>query len=157
QLDRFMIKTSIGYPDFESQVEILRDRQTAQPLDQVNKIITRDELLELQKEVTNIYVADPILRYITELTEATRQHPLIVQGVSPRGALALSKMAKAHAYLSNREYVIAEDVIAIYSDVCNHRLILNQKSKVTYDSSHDLLEAILKDIKLPEIETVSIK
>lgn len=157
QLDRFMIKTSIGYPDFESQVEILRDRQTTQPLDHVNKVITREELIDLQKEVRNIHVADPILRYITELTEATRNHPLIVQGVSPRGALALSRMAKAHAFLKSREYVIAEDVIAVYTDVCNHRMVLDQKSQVTYSSSNELLEEILRDTKVPEIERISIK
>ncbi len=157
QLDRFMIKTSIGYPDFESQVEILRDRQTEQPLDLVEKVISKTELLELQAEVRKVHVSDPILRYITELTEATRKHPLIIQGVSPRGALALSKIAKAHAYLAKREYVIAEDVIAVYSDVCNHRMVLDQKSKVTYNSSNELLEEILKEIKVPEIEKVAIK
>lgn len=157
QLDRFMIKTSIGYPDFESQVEILRDRQTEQPLDLVEKVISKTELLELQAEVSEVHVSDPILRYITELTEATRKHPLIIQGVSPRGALALSKIAKAHAYLRKREYVIAEDVIAVYSDVCNHRMVLDQKSKVTYASSNELLEEILKEIKVPEIEKVAIK
>lgn len=157
QLDRFMIKTSIGYPDFESQVEILRDRQTEQPLDLVEKVISKTELLELQAEVSQVHVSDPILRYITELTEATRKHPQIIQGVSPRGALALSKIAKAHAYLRKREYVIAEDVIAVYSDVCNHRMVLDQKSKVTYDSSNELLEEILKEIKVPEIEKVAIK
>lgn len=157
QLDRFMIKTSIGYPDFESQVEILRDRQTAQPLDEINRVLSRDELIELQAEVREIHVSDPILRYITELTEATRNHPLIVQGVSPRGALVLSKIAKAHAFLAKRAYVIAEDVIAVYSDVCNHRMVLDQKSRVTYNSSNELLEEILKETKVPEIEKVAIK
>ncbi len=157
QLDRFMIKTSIGYPDFESQVEILRDRQTGQPLDEVNKVITREELIALQEEVRQIHVSEPILRYITELTEATRNHPLIVQGVSPRGAIALSRIAKAHAFLAKREYVIAEDVIAMYTDVCNHRMVLDQKSRVTYGSSNELLEEILKEIKVPEIEKIAIK
>lgn len=157
QLDRFMIKTSIGYPDFESQVEILRDRQIAQPLDEVKPVISREELIGLQAEVRAIHVSDPILRYITELTEATRNHPLIVQGVSPRGALALSRIAKAHAFLAKREYVIAEDVIAVYIDVCNHRMVLNQKSRVTYGSSNELLEKILKDTQVPEIEKIAIK
>lgn len=154
QLDRFMIKTSIGYPDFESQVEILRDRQTAQPLDEVHEVMSCDEFIELQNEVRKIHVADPILRYITELTEATRNHPLIVQGVSPRGALALSSIAKAHAYLQQRDYVIAEDVIAVYVDVCNHRMVLNQKS---YGNSNEILEEILKNTQVPEIEKIAVK
>ncbi|HLR59784.1 MAG TPA: MoxR family ATPase [Pseudogracilibacillus sp.] len=154
QLDRFMIKTSIGYPDFESQVEILRDRQTAQPLDEVHEVMSCNEFIELQNEVQKIHVADPILRYITELTEATRNHPLIVQGVSPRGALALSSIAKAHAYLQQRDYVIAEDVIAVYVDVCNHRMVLNQKS---YGNSNEILEEILKNTQVPEIEKIAVK
>ncbi len=157
QLDRFMIKTSIGYPDFDSQVEILRERQTSQPLDEVSSVMTREELIKMQEEVQAIHVSDEILKYITELTMATRIHPLIVQGVSPRGALALSRIAKAHAYLANRSYVISEDVIELYVEACNHRIVLDQKSKVTYDSSHELLEEIMKEIKVPEIKDVSVK
>lgn len=157
QLDRFMIKTSIGYPDFDSQVEILRERQMNQPLDEVSSVMSCEELLNMQDEVEAVYVSDEILKYITELTIATRTHPLIVQGVSPRGALALSRIAKANAYLANRSYVIPEDVMELYIEVCNHRMVLDQKSKVTYESSHELLEEMMKEVKVPEIKDVSVK
>jgi len=157
QLDRFMIKTSIGYPDFDSQIELLRDRQTAQPLNEVSEIMTNEELIEMQNEVSKVHVSDAILKYITELTEATRNHELIIQGVSPRGALALSRISKAHAYILGRDFVVPEDVIETYIDVCNHRMVLDQKSKVTYDSSHELLEEILTTVKVPEIENVAVK
>src|SRR5690625_1897423 len=116
QMDRFMIKTSIGYPDFDSQVEILKDRQTMQPLDQITKVLTIEELLAMQREVQMIHVSDVILEYITHITEATRNHPMIKQGVSPRGALALNKIAKAHAFISGRDYVVPEDVIQMVGD-----------------------------------------
>src|SRR5690625_5149848 len=157
QLDRFMIKTSIGYPDFASQVEILKDRQTTQPLDMVSEVMTSEELIKMQEEVKQIYVSEEILKYITELTEITRNHELIVQGISPRGALALSRIAKAHAFVSERDYVIPEDVIDLFVDVGNHRIVLDKKSRVTYDSSHEILEEILQNVKAPEIQNVAVK
>lgn len=154
QLDRFMIKTSIGYPDFESQVELLRDRQTEQPLSLIEKVISREELLDMQKEVRAVYIADPILAYITELTEATRNHPQIVQGVSPRGALALSKIAKANAYMAGRDYVIPEDVLEHFIDTCAHRILLEQKSKVTGQHAGFILEEIAKQVRTPDGQKV---
>jgi len=146
QMDRFMIKTSIGYPDFDSQVELLKDRQTAQPLDTVSTVMTREDLINMQHEVDEIHIVEEILKYITSLTEATRNHELIVQGVSPRGALSLSRIAKAHAYISGREFVVPEDVIAMFIDTCNHRIILNPKAQIKTDSAQELLEEILRNV-----------
>lgn len=157
QLDRFMIKTTIGYPDFKSQVELLRDRQVTNPLDEVKSVMNNEQFIDLQKEVNNVYVSDAILEYITELTVATRNHESIVQGVSPRGALALTRIAKAHAYVSNRNYVVPEDVISTFIDVCNHRVVLDQKAQVTYGESYNLLQEILNGIQVPEVENVSVK
>lgn len=157
QLDRFMVKTTIGYPDFDSQVELLRDRQVANPLDEVRAVLTSGRFINMQQEVKNVHMSDAILKYITELTVATREHDLIVQGVSPRGALALTNIAKAHAYISNRDFVIPEDVIETYLDVCNHRVVLDQKAQVTYGNSYELLGDILKSIQVPEVEDVAVK
>lgn len=157
QLDRFMIKTTIGYPDFDSQVELLEDRQLTNPLEEVQPILNDEQFLQMQKEVTNVHVSKAILKYITELTVATRNHELIVQGVSPRGALALTNIAKAHAYVQNRNYVVPEDVIENYLDVCNHRVVLDQKAQVTYGNSYQLLKEILDDIQVPEVEDVAVK
>lgn len=151
QLDRFMLKVNIGYPDFQSQVKILRDRQVEQPLDKVSQVITKEELIEMQKEVSEIYVSDDILEYITYLTEETREHPLILQGVSPRGALTISKIAKANAFISGRDYVIPEDVIYVFIDVCNHRIVLDHKSKIANNTPENILKQILEDTKTPDI------
>ena len=157
QMDRFMIKTSIGYPDFDSQVEILKDRQTAQPLDDVSATMSRENLIQMQQEVKNVHVADEILSYITSLTEATRNHELIVQGVSPRGALSLSRIAKAHAFISGRDYVIPEDIMEMFVDACSHRIILDPKAAIKANSTEKLLEEIMNEVKTPDQQALKIK
>lgn len=152
QLDRFMIKVSIGYPDFDSQVEILRDRQTEHPLEKITSVITREQFIQMQQDVKQLYVSDEILKYITTLTEATRNHPLIVQGISPRGAIALNNMSKAHAYLRGRDYVIADDVIEVFVDTCNHRMIMDQKAQVSNKQAQTVLVEIVNSNHTPDVQ-----
>lgn len=150
QLDRFMIRLEMGYPDFESQVNILRDRQKENPLDAIRTILCKQDILRMQEEVSEVYVADDILEYITALAVATREDPMIRLGVSPRGALAVSRMAKAHAYVKGRDYVIPEDVQNIFSDVCAHRILLNPKAKIADLTAEDVLRDVLKRTKSPD-------
>lgn len=150
QLDRFMIRLEMGYPDFESQVNILRDRQKENPLDAIRTILSKQDILRMQEEVSEVYVADDILEYITALAVATREDPMIRLGVSPRGALAVSRMAKAHAYVKGRDYVIPEDVQNIFSDVCAHRILLNPKAKIADLTAEDVLRDVLKRTKSPD-------
>ena len=152
QLDRFMMKLSIGYPDFKSQVEILRDRQEQQPLEKVENVITKDELLKMQQETNEVHISDAILEYITHLTESTRRHPLILQGLSPRGALAICKVAKAKAYISNRGYVIPEDVIDVFKDTSAHRIILEHKSRISANTIETILQQIIEEVRSPDLQ-----
>lgn len=154
QLDRFMLKTSVGYPDFDSQVKLLSDRQTTQPLEQVEAVLTKEELLNLQEEVRQVHIEEKILRYITELTEKTRNHPAIVQGVSPRGALALSYIVKAKAFLEERNYVIPEDVRELFIDTCSHRVVLH--AKVNEEQPKEILQSILDATNTPELAKLNI-
>lgn len=151
QLDRFMVKLEMGYPDFESQVNILKDRQEIQPLDTIKAVINKDDLEEMQMEVSRVKVKDEILRYITRLAEATRSHEYIQLGVSPRGAYAVSNMAKASAYIAGRGYVTPEDVIGVFPAVSSHRVILHPKAKVTGVSAMSIMEEITKTVSVPEI------
>lgn len=151
QMDRFMVKLSMGYPDFESQINILRDRQTEQPLDLLQMISSREEVQQLQQEVKEVEVADDILRYITLLVEATRQNDKIQLGVSPRGALALNNMAKASAYINGRNYVIPDDVLRVFAKVCAHRVILHPRAKVAGIQAEEIMEQITHQISIPEI------
>lgn len=150
QLDRFLIRLQMGYPDFASQVNILKDRQTENPLDRAVRIVTGEEVMAMQEEVRVIHIEDRILEYITALAMATREHEMVRLGVSPRGALAVAKMAKSHAYLSGRDFVIPEDVQAIFADVCAHRLLLNTKAKIAEKTSEDILKQILRQTKSPD-------
>ena len=97
QLDRFMIRMEMGYPDFQSQVNILRDRQTENPLDKAEQVTSTDEILKMQDEVTQIYIEDKILEYVTSLAMNTREQEMVRLGVTPRGALAVTRLAKARA------------------------------------------------------------
>lgn len=149
QLDRFMIRTKMGYPDFLSQVNILKDRHVADPLDNVEQVIDSDGILNLQAKVTAVHIEDSIYDYVTSLAEATREHLLILQGLSPRGALSLCRMAKAYAFTSGRDYVIPEDVTAVFQDVVGHRVLLQPKARITNTTSADILGEILGSVVMP--------
>ena len=138
QLDRFMVSLSMGYPDHQSLVELLRDRQKVNPLELARTVITREEVLKLQSEVQDVYVADEVLDYIAKLAEATREHEMIVLGLSPRGTLALCRMAKAAAYMSARDYVIPKDVQTVFKDVAAHRMVLDSRARYQENSAREL-------------------
>ena len=149
QLDRFLMRLTIGYPDFESEKNMLRDRHTANPLDSVKQVTTEAEILRLQKMTTEVLMKESILTYITQLTTKTRDHELIQLGVSPRGALAVCRMAKACALVSGRDYVLPEDVQVIFSDVCAHRILLTQKAKSERTNEREVLNKLMKTVPVP--------
>ncbi len=152
QMDRFMIKISMGYPDFASQVSILKDRHRENPLDKVEAVIDIEQLQELVKEAQNVEVHDSIYEYITRLTQETRENPLVQLGVSPRGALAVCRMAKAYACLKGRDFVIPEDVEAVFIDVCSHRLVLSTKARMMEEKPETILKSVLESVKMPVIK-----
>ena len=152
QLDRFLIRLSMGYPDHRSQINILRDRHSENPLDRVQPVVTKDELLQLIQEARTVEANDRIFDYVTTLAEATRTHPMVELGVSPRGALALCRMAKAHAFLAGRDYVVPEDVAAVFPDVCAHRLILSAKARMMEEKAENILSEILKSVDMPVLK-----
>ena len=149
QLDRFLVQLTIGYPDFASEVDILRGRRTENPIDAVRQTITAADLLRLQQQTASVTMKDSILEYITRLAAATRTHEWIQLGVSPRGALAVSKMARACAMVRGRDYVIPEDVQAVFTDVCAHRILLSQKAKTERKTAQDVLTQVLQDVAAP--------
>lgn len=152
QLDRFMIKISMGYPDFASQVNILRDRHKKNPLDEIHPVLNIDQLQLLIRETGAVDIHDSIYEYITALCQATREHPMVQLGVSPRGALAVCRMAKAYAYLQGRDYVIPEDVTAVFPDVCTHRLILNAKARMMEEKPESVIQTVLRSVNMPVIK-----
>ena len=149
QLDRFLIRLTIGYPDFDSEVEILRGRRTENPIDAVQQVATAEDILLLQSDTASVTMKDSILSYITRLAVASREHEMIQLGISPRGALAVSRMARACAMVRGRDYVIPEDVQAVFADVCAHRILLTQRSKTARLSERDVLSQLLRDVPMP--------
>ena len=152
QLDRFMISTTMGYPDHGSLVDILRDRQEVNPLQNAKAVLNSEEILELQAQVRKVYVSDEVLSYIADLAEATRSHELITLGLSPRGTLALCRMAKAAAYLAGRDYMVPEDVVNVFKDVAGHRMVLESRARYEEKTARQILGEILETVPSPKVE-----
>lgn len=150
QMDRFLVRLTVGYPDFEAQMDILRDRQKKDPLAGVKQAASREDVLRMQQETQAVVSRDSILSYITRLAMASREHPMTELGISPRGALFLDHMAKARAYLLGRDYVIPEDVQAVFRDVNCHRIILSQKARLSGVTAADIMEDLLKQVEVPD-------
>lgn len=149
QLDRFLVRLTIGYPDFETQMDIIRDRAVANPMDHVAQVADQEQILAMQKEAAAVTMKDEIVAYIARLAIASREHPMVELGISPRGAIAIGRMARACAYVRGRDYVVPEDVQAVFTAVCAHRLLLSQKAKASRLTSGTVLEEILKETKAP--------
>ena len=157
QLDRFLIRTSMGYPDMKSQIEIMKERHHENPLDKIVPITNKETLNNLIYEAQNTFVADAVYAYASELIEETRHNQYIQLGISPRGALALCRAAKAHAFLQGRDYTTPEDVSSVFVDVCAHRLVLEAKARLHELYAKEILTEILRSIKQPNITEFSLK
>ena len=155
QMDRFLVRLSMGYPDHDAQMNLLRQRQNADPLAQLNNIATKTDVLRMQAEVQSVTAKDAILDYIARLTAASREHPLVEVGISPRGALFLDRMAKAHAYLMGRDYVVCEDVQEVFLDVCAHRLLLKRRARLENVTPQDVLTELLQRVETADRRALS--
>jgi len=149
QLDRFMVRLSMGYPSLQNQVDIVKARTSTDPLNSVERVVSPEELLEMRGQVQAVFIADEVIRHAAALCEATRFHEDVAQGVSPRAVLAISQLARARAFLSSRDYVIPEDVRDVFTDVCCHRLILKAQAKVKNLTAHQILGSVLDGVKAP--------
>lgn len=149
QLDRFMVRLSMGYPSAAETLEIVRQREKVSPLDAVKPVVTREQIREMKEAVSDVYIADEIVLYASQLCEKTRDHSDIEQGVSPRAVLALVQMGKARAYLAGRNYVAPQDIQALFADVCGHRVILTPRAKIKKRTSEEILMEILKTVHTP--------
>ena len=149
QLDRFMLKLSMGYPDAASEVSILENRSNKNILDDVNQIVSKEDIIELQKETAEVHVDKAVYEYMVMLCALTREHPFVELGVSPRGTVALAAIARAKAYLSGRTYVTPDDVKEVFPYVVRHRIILNAKSRVQKATVDDVITSVFKAVPTP--------
>lgn len=149
QLDRFMISMHMGYPNMEDEIEIARGRSLRIRPQEIRQVLTAQELQALQNLVERVFIHDNIYKYIVRLVEATRSSGYVELGVSPRGTIACTRMARARAFIQGRGYVIPEDVAAVFPDVTAHRIQLNTKARVAHVAVDTVLEQILQQEKQP--------
>lgn len=149
QLDRFLMKLSLGYPTAAEQVLILQRYRQQDPLDQLLPVVSRAELLEAQLLFTQVRVSDELLHYIVQLAEATRTHADAALGVSPRGVRALMKAAQVYAALRGRDYVLPDDIKALVAPVWAHRVLLRTRSRQQDQQVLALLTSVLAATPVP--------
>ncbi len=148
QLDRFMVCLSMGYPEHSDAIRILQSN-AGNPIEHMNAVLTAEEMMELQKQADEVHVSDAIYDYIVTLTEKTRTWDTLAVGVSPRGSIALLRMAKAVALLRDRDYVVPEDIYYIFNDVFGHRVKLSPKGRADGLTVSQALEEVFRSVMAP--------
>lgn len=151
QLDRFALRLSIGYPAAKDELELLRRKQKGNPLEQVHQVVTLPQLAHLRDLVDLVYIDDDVLSYILRLVRATREHPQLAQGASPRAAINLTALSRATAFLHGRDYVIPEDVGYVWPDAIAHRLILPGGSAGGTERTMAIAAEVFSSVRPPRI------
>lgn len=149
QLDRFLLKMRMGYPSFYEEMEVLNQRQKKTPIDELEAVITTEELVKMQEQVKEVFVDDTIKEYIINIVARTRNHPHIYLGVSPRGSIALMKASQAYAFVLGRDFVLPDDVQFLAPFVFGHRIILRSEAKYEGTTAEDIIYSILSNTKVP--------
>ena len=149
QLDRFALKISMGYPSPAEEMNIIKARKEDNPIKNVSAVLTRDELRTIRKMVTTVHMDDELYKYIVTLITATRKHPALALGASPRASVALVHLAQAYAFLRGRDYVLPDDIAGLFRAAIAHRLMLRQEAKLAHQTTQDVLSEILRTTEVP--------
>ena len=156
QMDRFMITMSIGYPDFESEMDMAMSVGKIGRTDMVEPVITAEDVREMQEEIYEVYMNKSIYKYIVELVKATRESEYIERGASPRATIALVKMSKAWAWLNGRDYVIPSDVGTQFEYVISHRIVPDMSARMEKLSKSDIINNFVKSVIRPVVGEMSV-
>lgn len=148
QLDRFMIKMSMGYPDEKSEIDIYNGRSYS-ALDEVRKVISSEDIVNIRKTVENVHIDEKLMEYLVRIVRLSRENQYVSLGISPRGGIALVKMSKSTAYMNGRDYVIPEDILECIDSVAGHRLVLNSKAKANGYTEQDIINDLKDRIAVP--------
>lgn len=149
QLDRFMLKISMGYPTIEEETHIMLDRLSENPVNNVKNVMTPEQLADCIEDVANIVFAESLCKYVAELSAATRNHPSVALGVSPRASVAIMQASRAFAYLRGREYVVPEDIVRLLIPVFEHRIVLRQETRLNKKTVRSVLEDVVSSVTPP--------
>lgn len=151
QMDRFLIKISMGYPSPDEELLVLSRTESDNPVKSIGAVINTDDIVSMQEDVKNIRCTESIKSYIISICTATRNHDGIRLGVSPRGSIALFKTAKASAFLHGRDYIVPEDVKSIAVPVLSHRIMLSPKGKADFGTSGNMISSVLSETAVPDV------
>ena len=151
QLDRFLMRIKVGYPDRAAGIDILETHGAVEPVDNLSPVLSATDVVKLQEAVMSIYVAPSLKGYIIDLVEATRHERDLALGVSPRGALALQRASRALAASAGRDYVIPDDLKVLAGSVLEHRLILSPEAQLRGGTAADVLESVLGKVPVPSV------
>jgi MoxR-like ATPase len=149
QLDRFLLRASVGYPERAEELRILERFQAEDPLDRLPAVAAPGEVVQMQRERRDIRVSAPVRGYIADLARATREHPSVRFGASPRGTLALMRASQARALLRGRRYVLPDDAKSLASPVLSHRLVLREQQRLQGQEAEALVGQILEEVPVP--------
>ncbi|MFJ7680091.1 AAA family ATPase [Peribacillus sp. NPDC097198] len=149
QLDRFLLKMKMGYPEVAEEIEVLHRAQYTAPIEELESVISLEELIDLQIEAKAVIVDDTIKTYIVELANQSRKHESVYLGVSPRGSIALMKAAQAYALLKGRDYVLPDDVQHLVPFVFTHRLILNPEANYSGVNAEMVIHEVVATTQVP--------
>jgi len=149
QVDRFMMRISIGYPDPEDEMAILDSQRLHHPIEDLEQVVGVEEFLAAQEAVKQVYVDDLIKEYIVALVNATRKHPDVYLGSSPRGSLALYKTGRARAAIEGRDYVIPDDIKALAEPALAHRLIISPSARIKNVDPRTVIEELVNSVPVP--------
>lgn len=151
QLDRFMMRLTIGYPNLEQEVLVLKQTEQERPLDSIVPVISPEDVLQMQKETSEVHVSDELYRYVAKLCAATREHPMLRLGASPRAGIALIRASRACAWMAGRDYVVPNDISLLFFNVLEHRMAEETQAKISDVSVHDILSDILRATPAPRL------
>ena len=151
QMDRFIVRLTMGYPSLENDIEMLKSKHRQVSVDEVNPVASASMVSRAVAVTDDIYVSDPVFEYVASLANATRKHPFIKLGLSPRGTIALMKMTKATALLNGRDFVLPDDTLYAFKEVCGHRIILNPKAKINGQDVNHVLTEVIKSVPVPKV------
>lgn len=151
QMDRFIIRLSLGYPSPKDEMSMVLNRQDGNPLHKLSALLTRDNLVAIQNKVENTYIKDTVVKYVVDLIVATRNNEDILRGASPRATLAVTSMAKAVAQLRGRDYVLPSDVREVFIWTVAHRLILSPKAEGQGKTPQQILMEIISQVPAPRM------
>jgi MoxR-like ATPase len=149
QLDRFMLRISLGYPSKTDETVILEAQQFIHPVNQIDQVVTVEELLDVQEAIKSVYADELIKEYIVSLVDASRHHPDVYLGASPRGSLALFKASQARAAILDRDYVIPDDVKALAEATLAHRLIISPAARIKNVDPREVVQELLASVPVP--------